>query len=287
VTGTSIVASSAATPPPLQKFVSVRRSNRLPTLYWWSLPLGLREVATLYADALENSRAVVRPAAALAGLDEELGIRAWPGGTARVEHVRALLDARDDARVGPCTIAIFPPTVRDDELERRVARFEEDLERLPFTIAMVPDGDGRARHHFCFRVPGKVIGALEHLALGRGFGGNPGQVEMALLQGLTLRPNQVAALRLVMRDGGAALVGIDTSGRRRVQYLESGKGYTGIAEELSMHDALGERLRESWRRFPIGVVMFLGLPFFIASFWIGSLAQRGAGTVRSGNQTAR
>jgi hypothetical protein len=90
-----------------------------------------------------------------------------------------------------------------------------------------------------------------------------------------------------MRDGGATLVGIDGSGRRRVQYLESEKGYTGTVEELSMRDALSERLREGWRRFPIGVVMFVGLPFFIAAFWIGSLAQRGAGAVRSGRQAAR
>ena len=264
----------------MQKFVSVRRSNRLPTLYWWSLPLAPRTVATLFADALENARAVVHPASALAGFEQELGVRPWLGGTARVERVGALLAARDDARLGPCTIAIFPPTARDEDLERRVARFEEELERLPFTIAMVPDGDGRARHHFCFRVPGKVIAALEHLALDRGFGGNSGQVEMALLQGLALRPNQVAALRLVMQGGGASLVGIDASGRRRVVHLESGKGYAGVLETLSMRDALGERIREGWRRFPIGVVMFVGLPFFIATFWIGSLVRRGTNGVR-------
>lgn len=260
----------------LQKFVSVRRSDAVPTLYWWSLPVGPRAIATLYADALEHARAVVSPAAALRGLEDELGATPWPGDTACVSEALALLAARDAGRVGPCTIAFFPPTVRDDELERRVARLQSELERLPFTIAMVPEGDGRARHRYCFRVPGKVIQALEHLALGRGFGGNSGQVEMALLQGLGLRPSHAAALRLVMRGGTAALVGIDGAGRRRVTYLESGKGYTGVYEELSMRDAIGERVRESWRRFPIGVVMFVGLPFFIAAFWIGNLVQRGA-----------
>jgi hypothetical protein len=82
-------------------------------------------------------------------------------------------------------------------------------------------------------------------------------------------------LRLVMQDGKAQLLGIDASGRRRVQYLESGKGYTGLYEELSMRDAVRERVREGWRRFPIGVVMFAGLPFFIAAFWIGSFLRRG------------
>jgi hypothetical protein len=125
-------------------------------------------------------------------------------------------------------------------------------------------------------VPGKVIQALEHLALGRGFGGNAGQVEMALLQSLGLRPNHAAPLRLVMQGGAAELVGIDASGRRRVTYLESGKGYTGVYQELSLRAAIGERVRESWRRFPIGVVMFVGLPFFIATFWIANLARRGA-----------
>jgi len=260
----------------LQKFVSVRRSDKVPTLYWWSLPVGPRSIAALYSDALEHARAVVHPAAALRGLEDELGAIAWPGDTARVTSVLALLAAREAGRVGPCTIAFFPPTVRDDELERRVAKLQSELERLPFTIAMVPEGDGRARHQYCFRVPGKVILLLEHLALGRGFGGNSGQVEMALLQGLGLRPNHAAPLRLIMQGGAAALVGIEGSGRRRVTYLESGKGYTGVYEELSMRDAIGERVRESWRRFPIGVVMFVGLPFFIAAFWIGNLARRGA-----------
>jgi len=273
-------ATLAVEPAPdsgtLQKFVSVRRSNEVPTLYWWSLPIGPRSIAGLYADALEQARAVVHPATALRGLEDELGATRWPGDTARVTSVVALLAARDSGRVGPCTIAFFPPTARDEDLQRRVAKFQSELERLPFTIAMVPEGDGRARHQFCFRVPGKVIRALEHLALGRGFGGNPGQVEMALLQGLGLRPNHAAPLRLVMQGGTAALVGIDGSGRRRVTYLESAKGYTGVYEELSMRDAVGERVRESWRRFPIGVVMFVGLPFFIAAFWIANLAHRSA-----------
>jgi hypothetical protein len=270
----TLAVEHADEPGMLQKFVVVRRSDEVPTLYWWTLPVGPRAIAALYADALQQARAVVHPASALAGLEAELRADPWPGGTARVREVGALLAARDQGRVGPCTIAFFPPTVRDDDLERRVAQLRSELERLPFTIAMVPEGDGRARHHYCFRVPGKVIQALEHLALGRGFGGNSGQVEMALLQGLGLRPNHAAPLRLVLQGGGAALVGLDGSGRRRVTYLESGKGYTGVYDELSMREAIGERLRESWRRFPIGVVMFVGLPFFIAAFWIGSLAQR-------------
>jgi hypothetical protein len=258
--------------PGLQKFVAVRRSNALPTLYWWSLPLAPREVSRLFADSLVGARAVVHPAAALAGTPEIAAIR-WPGGTARVEDVTALLEARTEGRVPPCTIAIFPPTARDADLEPRMTSFRAELERLPYTIALVPEGDGRARHRFSFRVPGKVIRALEHLALGRGFGGNPGQVEMALLQGLGLRPNHEAPLRLVLQDGGVELVGVDSSGRRRIQYLDGGKGYTGLYEELSLGDAVRERAREAWRRFPVGVVMFIGLPFFIAAFWLANLVR--------------
>jgi hypothetical protein len=87
----------------------------------------------------------------------------------------------------------------------------------------------------------------------------------------------VAHLRLEMRDGGATLCGPSAGGRQRVQYLEAGKGYTGVYEELSLRDAVGERWREAWRRFPIGVVMFVGLPFFIAAFWARALVTRPGG----------
>lgn len=258
----------------LTKQVSVQRSNRVPTLYWWSLPLRLRDAATLFSGGLATARAVVHPASALGNEAAALGAQLWPGDTARVTDVGALLEARDEGRVAPCTIAIFPATVRDDELEPRMTRFHDDLERLGFTIAIVPDGDGRARHHFCFRVPGQVIVALEHLAHGRGFGGNPGQVEMALLSGLQLRPKHQASLRLVLQNGGTMLLGEGAGGRRRITYLESSKGYTGVFEDLSLREFAGERAREAWRRFPVGVVMFIGLPFFIATFWIHSLMTR-------------
>ncbi len=249
----------------LTKFVAVQRSNRVPTLYWWSLPLRLRDVATLYADELRGARAVVHPASALGTEFVKLGAIAWPGDTARVSDARALLAARDDGRVGPCTIAVFPLIVRDDELEPRMTRFHADLEQLGFTVAMIPDGDGLARHRFCFRVPGKAIVALEHLAHGRSFGNNPGQVETALLSGLQLRPKHVAHLHLVLRDGG-------------VQLVRDGGAVA--------------RARETWRRFPFGVLMFIGLPFFIVMFWIRSLvtrrgAQTAAATRAPGGPTPR
>jgi hypothetical protein len=261
-------------PAALTKFVSVQRSDRAPTLYWWSLPLGLADVARLFADQLPGARAVVHPASALGAAAVDLHARDLPGGAALVPDVAALLVARDAGRVRPCTIAVFPPTTRDEDLQTR-ADWAAALERLPFTIAIQPDGDGRARHRFCLRVPGKVIAAIEHLAHERRFGGNPGQVEMALLQGLALRPKHTAQLQLVLRDGAATLVRIDASGRRRVTLLESGKGYTGATSVMPLSEALRERAREARRRFPVGVVMFIGLPFFIASFWIASWARRG------------
>jgi hypothetical protein len=268
-------------PEALTKFVGVRRSDRVPTLYWWSLPLGLDRVARLYADQLPGARAVVQPAAALGSAADALGSRPLAGDAALVADVAQLLRARAEGGVAPCTIAVFPPTTSDAELERRAAEVATDLERLPFTIALRPEGDGRARHRFCFRVPGKVIVALEHLALDRGFGGNPGQVEMALLQGIALRPKHAAHLQLVMSRGGATLVGRDASGRRRVTLLESGRGYVGVYDDMSLADALRERIREAWRRFPVGVVMFAGLPVFIAAFWIASWT-RGRGQASSG-----
>jgi hypothetical protein len=204
----------------------------------------------------------------------DLGARELATGVALVPDVGALLEACHDRRAQDCTIVIFPASRKEAELERDVPRLARDLERLGFTMAIVPQGDGGTRHRFCFRVPGIVLEAVEALALGRRFGGNLGQVEMALLQGLGLRPNQIMRLTLAMEDGEASLWGVDRAGRRRIHYLESGKGYTGTYEELSLREAVGERVREGWRRFPIGVVMFAGLPFFIGAFWAQNVLSR-------------
>ncbi|MFQ5599237.1 MAG: hypothetical protein ACE5G2_01645 [Candidatus Krumholzibacteriia bacterium] len=258
----------------IRKTLWVRRSDRTPMLYWWSLPLSLRTFASLYEESLRTSRALVRPAVAVAGCAPEIGARPVEGNAMLVSDVTALLEARDDGRAGACSIIIFPATHPEEALERSAHQLQEGLERLGFTMAIVPEDDGRIRHQFCFRVPGKVLEAIEHLAHGRRFGGNLGRVEMALLQGLLLRPKQVARLRLVMENGGASLVGIDRAGRRRIHYLESGKGYTGTYEEMTLREAVGARARESWRRFPIGVVMFAGLPFFIGAFWAKNILSR-------------
>ena len=195
------------TPPAgLEKYVAVRRSEREPTLYWWSLPLALPRLAALEAEALHAARLVVHPAAALGTHAALLGARATPGDTAAVRDVQRLLALRAEGAVGPLTAALFPASVSDAELAPRLGRFLAELERLPFTIAFAPVGDGRARHEFCFRVPGRAIAALEDLALGRRFGGAPGQVEMALLHGLALPPGRSTPLRLVLQEGSARLV---------------------------------------------------------------------------------
>lgn len=259
------------TPAQLLKFVAVRRSSEVPTVYWWSLPLALTRVALLDAETLPGARVVVHPGTVLGAHAAEVGAQESPGGTATLRGVRQFFELRAEGLIGPCTAALFPPGVNDAELAARLPCFRSDLERLPFTLALRPRGDGRARHEFCFRVPGKVIAALEDLALGRAFGGDLGQVEIALLQGLRLRPGDTANLRLVMQQGGASLVRIEAGGRRRVTYLESGQGYTGIEAEVTLGEALRQRGRESWRRFPVGVVMFAGLPFFVAAFWAANL----------------
>ena len=230
----------------LTKHVSLQRASRGTTLYWWSLPLRLRDVKLLFGAGLTGARAIVHPASALGHEAAALGAKPWPGDTVCVADIGALLEARDGGQVAPCTIAIFPPAVPDSELAPHLAHFRDDLEQLGFTIAMVPDGDGRARHRFCFRVPGHSIVALEHLAHGRRFADDPARVEAALLDGLRLRPRGVAHLRLVLQNGTVQLIG----------------------------DKTGARVREAWRRFPLGVVMMIGLPFFIAAFWIHSLMTR-------------
>ncbi len=255
----------------------MRRSDQTPTLYWWTLPLSPGRLATVFAATLSTSRALVHPSAALDRCAGGLESRSLGHSVARVDDVAGLLRAMDEERVSACTIAIFPSSRSDTELERAAPVVAQGLEQLGFTMAIVPGGEAGARFRCAFRVPGQVLEAVEALALERRFGGNLGQVEMAFLQGLGLRPNQAARLRLVLAGGGASLVGVDRAGSRRVHYLESGKGYTGTYEEMSLREAVGERVRESWRRFPISVVMFAGLPFFIGAFWTRNvLGRRGA-----------
>lgn len=259
----------------IRKVFWVRRSNRMPTLYWWSLPLSLGAFAELFADEISSSKALVFPAEALSSCREALRPQEMSRQVALVEDVLALLRARDEGRVGLCGIALFPASRTRHDLERAAAALPDGLERQGFTFAILPAGDGGMRHRFAFRVPGQVLQALETLALERRFGGNLGQVEMAFLQGLALQPNHCARLALVLENGGASVQGVDRAGRRRVYYLESQKGYTGTWEDLTLRDAVGERLRESWRRFPVGVVMFAGLPFFIGAFWARHALSRG------------
>lgn len=271
----------------IEKTLWVRRSDRTPTLYWWTLPLSPGSFARLFAEALSTSRALVSPVSALDRCAETLAVHRVSASAARVDDVTGLLEAMDEERVAACTVAIFPSSRPDHELESAAAHLELDLEQLGFTMALVPRGEAGARFCFGFRVPGKVLEAVESLAHGRRFGGNLGQVEMAFLQGLGLRPNQVARLRLVLEGGGASLVGVDRAGRRRVHYLESGKGYTGTYEEMTLGEALRERVRESWRRFPISVVMFAGLPFFIGAFWTRNLLSRRGAPASDPSKSAR
>lgn len=251
----------------IRKVLWVRRSNDMPTLYWWSLPLSFQAFSEIFRDEVTSSKALVFPAQALSACHEALRPQEVAQGVALVLDVPALLRVRDQGRADDCSIVIFPASRTRADLERAAAALPGDLERQGFTMAILPRGDGGMRHRFAFRVPGKVLQAIEGLALGRRFGGNLGRVEMAFLQGLALRPNRRARLALVLENGGASVQGVDRAGRRRVYYLETQKGYTGTWEDLTLRDAVGERVRESWRRFPVGVVMFAGLPFFIGAFW--------------------
>jgi hypothetical protein len=258
----------------IEKHVAVRRSDLEPTLYWWNLPLALPRLVAFGAEALTAGHLVVHPGSALGAHAAALGARVTPGDTATVRDVQRLLVLRTEGEIGPLTGAFFPASAGEAELAPRWGRFLAELERLPFTIAFAPVGDGRARHEFCFRVPGHAVVALEELALGRRFGSAPGQLEMELLVGLALPPGRRTPLRLVLQDGGARLVRDEAGGRRQRTLLHSGQGYTGVREETTLAAALRARCRESWRRFPVGVVMFAGLPFFIAAFWVASLLRR-------------
>lgn len=241
------------------KFIAVQRSDRAPTLHWWSLPLPLGALATIAPDQLAGAHAVVHSHT----------------GIAFVEDMAALFAACDNGRMQECTIAIFPLSIARAQLQPRLANFVADLEHFPFTIAIRPEAGGRGRYRFCFRVPGKIVAAIEHVALGRSFGGNPGQVEMALLQGLALRPKQRADLRLILQEGGATLEQDFAGGCRHVTWLASGRGFVCERTEIAWPDVVRARFREDTRRFPVGRVMFVGLPFFIATFWIATLLRRG------------
>jgi hypothetical protein len=262
---------TTAIPGSIQKALWVRRSDRSPILYWWSLPLSLRAFATLFGAGLSSARALVTPSSALQGCADEVAARPLTPDVTCVSDVRALLEACHAGRAKACTIAIFPATRSDADLESAAPEMRHDLEKLGFTLAIAPHGEGGMPYQFCFRVPGKVLEGIESLALDRRFGGNLGQVEMALLQGLALRPNQRMRLSLVMENGQASLRGVARGGRRRIYYLESGKGFVGQFEQMTLREAVAERLRSGWRRFPFSVVMFLGLPFFIGVFWLQSL----------------
>jgi len=274
-------AARVETRPRVEKRIGVRRSDRVPTLYWWSLPLPLHDVARIYADGIAGSRARVYPAAAVAGCRDAVAAADGGHGTARVDNVEALLHARHEGRVGACRIAIFPASRTDADLAQFAARMQRDIELTGFTIAIQSSDASPARHEFCFRVPGKVLDAMQFLAAGRTFGDNHGQIEMALLQGLNMRPKQSARLDLVVAGDAAELVGRDQSGRRRVQFLETDKGYTGVYEEMTLRQAVRVRTREAWRQFPIGVVMFAGLPLFIGAFWAQNAFSRKAPRKRS------
>ena len=261
-------ATLAAPPIVIQKTLWVRRSNVQPTLYWWSLPLSLAVLADLFPEACAAACALVTPARALATDAAFAAAPQLAPGVARVDDVAGLLRAGDAGRIGPCSMALFAPGRSARDLARIAATLASDLDRLGFSIAIVPGGEGGMRWRFACRVPGQVLEVLEAVALGRRFGGNLGQVEMALLQHLGLRPGQRTRLVLVLDDHGATLQGIERQGRRRVRYLESQHGFVGTHEDLSWREAVGARARESWRRFPVGVVMFAGLPLFIGAFWV-------------------
>jgi hypothetical protein len=257
------------------KFITVQRSDLTPTLHWWSLPLPLRALSSIASDQLNGAHAVVHPASAALAVSPGLEVVGdADAAVAWVDDVATFFAACDDGRVAPCTIAVFPSSITRTQLAPRLARFARDLEHLPFTVAVRPEGGGRGRHRFCFRVPGKVVTAIEQVALGRGFGGSPGQIELALLQALALRPKQQARLTLVLQDGGATLEQTRTGGRRHVTWLVSGAGFVGQERERAWSDVARARFREDLRRFPVGRVMFVGLPFFIASFWVATLLRR-------------
>lgn len=255
----------------MAKAIRVRRSDRTPTLYWWSLPLPLRDFQRLYAPVLAGARALVHPVTALAQTQHL--VVGTNGAVAFVDDVTGLLLARHEGLVRACCMAFFPPSRTTADLERFAVRMGSELELTGFTMALRAESDAPSRHEFCFRVPGKILEALQLLAAGRPLGENLGQVEMALLQGLALRPKQDRQLELVSLSGAAELVGLQ-DGWRRVQYLHSARGYTGVYEDLGFGQAIRGRVREAWRRFPIGVVMFAGLPFFIGAVWAKNAVSR-------------
>lgn len=288
--GVSLVHREPQAAVRLQKSLSVRRSDEDPARLWWSLPLSLRQFRRCFAAELQHADALVRPPAAVDSVDavilsvaqdegaqpaasrtadsssggatsvqlapERLHRRVVPEGTLCFRDVPALLELVDQGRVAPCRIRVHPDGAAE-------ARFHIDI----------PEADS-ARAQFLFEQPGDAVRALESLALGRRFGNAAANLETSLCRCLESAPEGELALRLVLEHGAARLESTSSDGRRRTCHLHSVEGRSGEVDVRSRWDVWRETSREWRRRFPVNVILFAGLPLFIAFFRVGGAIVR-------------
>ena len=115
----SDAAASLESPPgSIRKRLWVRRSNTLPNLYWWSLPLSLQAFADAFPEEITSARALVFPSQALTQCRDELQPEALSSQVSLVQDAAALLRARDQGRAGECSILLFPASRTAQDLQR-------------------------------------------------------------------------------------------------------------------------------------------------------------------------
>ena len=267
-----MVSSAAQAAVRLQKTLSVRRSTTDVERHWWSLPFSLKQFSQVFHADLRAAEAIISPGNALDAVDAALLALAEDqpdssGGVAvevqvsvglmqskqrspsvlRLADVAALLDLADSGRVAPCRITI----------ERQGGS--------PLFTIQVPERHAE-QLQYCFHRRGDAVRALASLTLGRGLGTDPVGAESDLLRHEDFADAARHSLQLVLEKGGARLEGLEDGGRRRVCYLESGRGYQGSSEVRSRWQVWRESWREDCRRFPVKVILFAGLPVFIGMF---------------------
>jgi hypothetical protein len=265
----------------LQKTLSVRRCQEAASLLWWSQPLSLTQFSQVFRNDLRGAEATVLPADALDAVDAALlavgdDLVSEPSGsgavgvqvatnllqrrhdapaTLRLTNIAALMSRADAGRLAPCQVTIEPQPGR------------------PFCTMQIPQHNA-AQVQFRFHRHGDAVRALASLTLGRGFGGDPVAAEQALLQHKDFANGTSRELQLILENGAARLEAFEDGGRRRVCYLQSGRGYCGDSERRSRWQVWRAAWNEERRRFPVKVVLFAGLPVFIAIFRAGGALLR-------------
>lgn len=258
----------------LQKALSIRRSRQPGGLHWWSVPLSPRQFLQLFASDLQDAEAMLYPATVLRDNHDTLQATPCGAGALRVGDLHGLLELADSGSIQKCSVIIFDGTLGDAEVQQIASRQTAGLEPVSFLFALEIPLQHVARFQYAFRKTGDGVKVLEYLSLGRIFGTERSRVEQQLLQHADFSSHETHHLQLVLQDGSAKLLRVDEGGRRQVQYIASGLGYSPVDESRSRWQAMQERFRRTRQSFPVNVILFAGLPAFIGFFKAKGALQR-------------